>query len=219
MKNIFKIKINVKNKISKTGFTILEMIVALGIFAMMTALVLTRYSNFNQGVILTNLAYDVALTIRNAQSYGLNVKSADRNDNKFLFTRDAAGGSYGVDFDMKTPTVFTFFSDVDNNGYFDDIISPINQKTTIQRASSIKSICVSNEQSCTPNNSQTYIANTDWHLDISFKRPDPNAIIKIINSNTDEQSGPYAYAEVVLQAVDGTIRKVIINSTGQISVE
>jgi prepilin-type N-terminal cleavage/methylation domain-containing protein len=55
-------KINLKNK----GFTLVELMVTVGIFTIISGLLLARYSNFNQGIILTNLAYDIALTIRSA---------------------------------------------------------------------------------------------------------------------------------------------------------
>jgi prepilin-type N-terminal cleavage/methylation domain-containing protein len=64
------------------GFTIIELVVSVAIFAFMTAFLVARYGTFNQGVLLTNLAYDVALTIRNAQSYGLNVKSLPAGDDE-----------------------------------------------------------------------------------------------------------------------------------------
>ena len=57
------------------GFTLIELLVCITIFVIMTALLLFKYGNFNQSVLLTNLAYDTALTIRTAQNYGLSVKA------------------------------------------------------------------------------------------------------------------------------------------------
>lgn len=216
---LFSKQINKKvNRQSQSGFTIVELIVSLAIFAIMTSLILSKYGKFDQGVILTNLAYDVALTIRNAQSYGLNVRSASRDTNAFDIVNGPAsnsGGSYGVHFDTSTPTEFIFFVDEDGDGIYDvgngngnngnNNGNATDQKTTIKRGSSISSMCVSNTKSCNG-------AGTVQKLDITFKRPDPNAIIMA-------NSIKYGYAEIVLKAVDNTTRKVIVNFTGQISVE
>lgn len=217
---LFSKQINKKvNRQNQSGFTIVELIVSLAIFAIMTSLVLSKYGKFDQGVILTNLAYDVALTIRNAQSYGLNVRSASRDANAFDRVSGPvtnSGGSYGVHFDMSTPTEFIFFVDEDGDGVYDNDSKKNNngnnggnatdQKTTIKRGSSISSMCVSNTKSCTVGGVSVQ------KLDITFKRPDPNAIIMANDIK-------YGYAEIVLKAVDNTTRKVIVNFTGQISVD
>ena len=182
------------------GFTILEMIVSIGIFALMTSLLLAKYGNFNQGILLTNLAYDVALTLRNAQSYGLNVKSASRTSDVFQYP-------YGVHF-MDDADNFIFFSDEDvmgngkyGNGLYDESIDGEISTTKIKRGSTISSLCVGDGNDCTINT-----------LDISFKRPDPNAIIK-------SDQGTSSYAEITVMATDGNTKKITVRSNGQIAVE
>ena len=56
------------------GFTLIELIVSVAIFVFMTALVVAKYGNFNQSVLMTDLAYDIALTLRTAQTYGVSVQ-------------------------------------------------------------------------------------------------------------------------------------------------
>src|ERR1035437_7192675 len=56
------------------GFTLVELMVTVGIFLFMTALVVAKYGSFNDGTLLTSMSYDVALALRSAQSYGLNVQ-------------------------------------------------------------------------------------------------------------------------------------------------
>lgn len=197
------------NKIKQfnKGFTVLELVISIAIFAIMSALLLARYGNFNQGILLDNLAYDIALTIRNAQSYGLNVRSSSRTAN--LFDKP-----YGVHFDMNDPTSFIFFVDtggygvynpnidLDNNGKPDQILS----KTTITRGSKISQICVNGCTGGTPITS----------VDITFKRPDPNAIIKM-NGRTDIYNSD---TDITVMSADGsTIKRVKVRSTGQVTVE
>lgn len=208
MMNYFK-----KNK-NIQGFTIVELLVSIGIFAMMTALLLAKYGTFNQGVILTNLAYDVAITIRNAQSYGLNVRSASRTLDKFEIS--TGGGVYGVHFsnEEKMNNKFQFFVDsitppeVPPDGIYQ--VSEKLSETTIQRGSIVKRLCIVRSGSVCEN-----IAGS---IDITFARPDPNARIK----GTLTIGGPEIIgnsAEITLQATDGSTKTVQVNSTGQISVK
>ncbi len=185
---------------NKKGFTILELLVSIAIFALMTVLLLSKYGTFNQGILLTNLAYDIALTIRNAQSYGLNVKSADRNSDLYNYP-------YGVHFDSSASqnTTFIFFADSNpTNGRYDAGTDKIISQTTITRGSKISTLCKSN---CTNNISP---------LDIIFKRPDPNAIIYANNDNTKT----YSDATIKVMASDGvSVKNITVRSTGQISVQ
>ncbi len=190
-------KVNLKN--TNGGFTVIELLISLAIFAVMTALLLSKYGTFNQGVLLKNLAYDVALSIRNAQSYGLNVKSASRNTNDFLLP-------YGVHFSTNQPTEYAFFVDLDHDYVYDaedndtTTIDEKLSKTSITRGSKIDSLCI--DSGCTAVN----------NLDIIFDRPNPNAIIR----GNEKISN---YAKITVAASDGTKREIEIRSTGQISVK
>lgn len=187
------------------GFTILELVVSIAIFAFMTAFTVAKYGTFNQGVILTNLAYDVALTIRNAQSYGLNVKSSGRETNEF-------SKPYGVYF-LKGSSSFIFFVDSNNDGLFNTAdpdrpggLSESLSTSNIKNGSTISLITTIDNQG----NSNTSVEG----LHITFKRPDPNAIIK---ANADVNKN-YREATITISAVDGTKRSVVVRSNGYISV-
>ncbi len=198
-----------KDKILKNtkGFTVLELVISIAIFAIMSALLLAKYGTFNQGILLDNLAYDIALTIRNAQSYGLNVRSSSRTAN--LFDKP-----YGVHFDIADPNHFIFFVDTNGYGVYNPNIDLNNDgnpdqdlsKTTITRGSTITALCVN---SCSAGTQVT-------SLDITFKRPDPNAIIKI-NGRTDIYNSD---ADITVTASDGaSIKRIKVRSTGQVTVE
>jgi prepilin-type N-terminal cleavage/methylation domain-containing protein len=191
----------------KKGFTILELIVSIAIFALMTALVISKYGTFNQGVILTNLAYDIALSIRNAQSYGLKVKSSDRDQNYFSGEK---GGTYGVHFSKVNldNTEFTFFVDlgVAPNGSYSNADSDGDgkpeeylSKTIIKNGSRITKICTGMGE-CNVSS-----------LDITFSRPNPNAIIKADGVLADK-------AYIFVSSRDDNYRIIHVNSIGQISV-
>jgi len=58
-------------RISSKGFSLVEFIVIISIFAIMAGVALFNFSGFNSAISLNNLAHDIALTIRQAQVYGI----------------------------------------------------------------------------------------------------------------------------------------------------
>lgn len=183
-----------KNK--NNGFTLVELIITIGIFALMTSLMLAKYGNFDQGTLLTNTAFDIALSIRSAQSYGMNVRSVGRNINSFE-------APYGVHFDNGSNT-YKIYANTSGDLKYDDgdtILSTI----TMKRGHTVSFICADNAGNC--------LVTVD-SLDIIFQRPDPNAII-LINGQTTR----YIYSRIKVMASDGSTRSIVVRSTGQISVE
>jgi len=83
------------------GFTLIEMLVSLGIIVIITSIVLLGQSSFNRGIVLTDTAYTVAFTLREAQSLGLSSR-------KFGLTQNAG---YGVHFTSANKTAYSLFSD------------------------------------------------------------------------------------------------------------
>jgi type II secretory pathway pseudopilin PulG len=187
------------------GFTIIELIVSIGIFAFMTALVISRYGSFNQGTLLTNMAYDMALTVRTAQSYGVSVKSVDSGNN--------FGRAYGIHFAQTDPTHFTFFVDTDNSKTF----NTGEEITTYTLTSGVRifSICLAADVACTT--SAHLFTSSDTSLDILYKRPNPNAVFVLNSVSASPQSEPIAL--ITLVSSDGSNKQtVVIRRNGQISV-
>ncbi len=83
------------------GFTLIEMLVVLAIIVIVTAIAVTGQSAFNKTLLLTDTAYNVAFSARQAQSYGL----ASRQ----FGTVQNAG--YGLHFSNATPGQYTLFAD------------------------------------------------------------------------------------------------------------
>ena len=210
----------------KKGFTLIELIVSIAIFAAMTALVIAKYGTFNQNTLLTNMAYDMALTIRTAQTYGLSVKSSDSNANNF-------SGTYGVHFDMNNPTQFVFYSDKNGNNVYDDTVNETITKYTLTQGAKIFSICMSTDVSAC-DASHTAGQNTSNALDIIYKRPNPDAqaycvsssvptspcsIINVVSSANPLNPINSPIAVITIQSSDGTNKQiVVVRRNGQISV-
>lgn len=83
------------------GFTLVELMVVLAIVMTIAAVVFTSQSSFNKTLVLANTAYDVALTIRSAEMYGLGNRAIG----------GATNIGYGIDFQKAVPGIFTLFAD------------------------------------------------------------------------------------------------------------
>ena len=187
----------VSRHIAQRGFTLVELMVSIGIFALMTALVVVKYGTFNQSVLLTNLAYDVALTVRTSQTYGLSVKAASDSGSSYSSPTYA----YGVNIGTTGNTQFTLYADLNSDLSYDsgEEISTYS----IKRGAVVNRVCADYGNDCTLG------TNT---LDILFKRPDPQAII-CVGTTCD-----YDVAKIELKATDGNVRTVVVRRNGQISV-
>ena len=220
-----KIK-KLNNLKSNTGFTLIELMVTIVIFVILTAVVLFSQSGFNNTVLLNNLAYDISLTIRQAQYYGVNVNESQSTLNPFT--------PYGVYFNVSSldqvngKTVnFIFFTDTlgDNNSNIpNDKYNPGTltcsansleciSKYNIGNGNYIKSICtiLPNQSTCTP------ITNS---LTIIFKRPNPNAIIfPDVEANGTGINNQASYADITVSSASGRTKDIIVTSVGQIYVQ
>lgn len=199
------------------GFTLIELMVTLSIFVFMTILVVSKYGTFNQSTLLTNTAFDVALTIHTAQTYGLSVKGTDYTGGAATSTQ-SFNTAYGIDIDTSTVPLnqsFQFFADVDRDGTYnqalgDQLISTYN----IARGATISSICVGTGPSdCSTAPSGVTIQ----HLDITFRRPNPDALIYSYEGASNPVKRPYV--QITLRASDGSNTRIVsVRQNGQISV-
>ena len=195
------------------AFTLIELLVCITIFVIMTALLLFKYGNFNQSVLLTNLAYDTALTIRTAQNYGLSVKAVkDASGADVICSSSNFQCAYGVMLSSDpigadvNNTKFILFADNNKDGQYnisagDRLISTY----TLKRGATISLVCAGSESICTVGS----------QISINFMRPDPSADICLGTSC----GSTYTYAKITIKGTDNTTRSISVRSNGQISVD
>ncbi len=179
------------------GLTLIELLVVMGIFSIISLVVLANHSRFNSSVLLGSLAYDIALSIREAQVYGLSVKQYGNNFQVGYGLRFAGASSY------------TFFADTNANKRYDSGVDSIVQTYTFGKGHTVKSFCglmANGGSEC----SQGSGAITN--LDIVFFRPEPDAIV---SSNSPTL---YSGGQIVITSPSGETRTITVASTGQISV-
>ncbi len=183
-----------------SGFTLVEMIVSLSIFAVITGVVLAHYKDFSGGIVLSNLAYEMATTIRQAQVYGISVKGAGPSTFNLR---------YGVHLVYPTNNTFILFADLDGNQQYSGS-SEIVENLTPSQGNIISDFCgtlATGVSECAASDPLL-----TW-LDITFLRPNPDAIF--LNS----KGALYQSASIIVKSpITGRIKTIVIRSTGQISV-
>ncbi len=179
----------------KRGFTLIELMVTISIFVFMTAILLSNYNAFGSGTILTNMAYDIALTIRQAQTYGLSVKVGDGT------FKQAYGVHFSTTLTGDDNKKFILFRDDNGNNIF---VSGENiVMYNLKRGAYISKICM--DDTCS----------SKEKVDILFKRPNPRAIIC-------DGIGVCSYKSVAItisSADDSSKRIIEVTEAGQISVQ
>jgi prepilin-type N-terminal cleavage/methylation domain-containing protein len=205
---------NAQRATLKAGFTLIELLVVVGIIIALSALMLANINKFGGQSLLQNLAYDIALSIREAQVYGIAVQGASGNFN----------AGYGMHFDMSHASTYNLFADTAQIGVYKagEDVSP--SPYTIGQGFYIFKICATpsaGSEICT-GSAPTSVN----QLDILFIRPEPDAYISIndtplaFNGAGQVVGGsPYTQARIVVTSPRGDYMSIVVSSNGQISVE
>lgn len=172
--------------------------VVTGIFMVLSSVVLSTNARFGNLIVLQNLTHDMALSIRQAQVYGIAVR-------RYQGVNFDVG--YGVHFSLPAEdaqSIYELYGDVNSNGVY-DVGETVNQ-TTLAGGYRIVDICGRNPSGIeTCNLSQ---------INILFRRPEPDAIIRReAGSSLDDR------ARIVLESRNSVRSEVIVEASGQISVQ
>lgn len=206
----------------------IEMLMVLAIFTILTSIVMYNYSEFNSKTIMSNMAYEIALSVRQAQVYSLGVRGQAGNeefDNRYgvYFNNEYNGGKNFIFFFDKKPVE----AGGEPNGWCDGDANEPNcmacvsggeclEKVTLTRDIFVGQICISD--SIDPVSENGICNGTNSSKDdasITFDRPNPDA--KVSTSDTRPYNVPKNVG-IVVKNKFGNQRAVIIRSTGQISV-
>ncbi len=187
----------------KRGFTLIELLVVTGIFAFLSAIVLANNSKFGGAITLENLAYDVALSIRQAQVYGIAVQRYGEND---------FSAGYGMHFSTTAGNQYELFADAAiENGKYD--AGELVRLTTIRQGYKVAALYV------TPSQGVEIAADA---IDVLFRRPEPDACISAGSVTIDADGrciSPNIGARITVEAPRGDRADIIIEATGQVYVE
>lgn len=160
---------NIKIKKDSAGFTLLELLVVITIATIITTAFIIKNQEWNKTFAVTSQIYDLALTVRQAQTYSLSVKEDTAG------SADKFNVSYGVHVDFSTPGQFIMFADRNFNGIYDNGES-IETKT-LKRGVQITSICGNRSNGATFCSDSNPGSNVTGKVNITFKRPYTRAFV------------------------------------------
>lgn len=225
------------SKIINAGFTLIELLVVVAIISILSALVLYNYRTFGDKVLISNLAYDIGISVREAQNYGL----AARDSTGTVSFGKYYGISFGPQQTTGTDTHYLLFFDLNGDQKYTGTSAGLGscppgspsvadecvKVFILTNGLKITKVCVvgtglGGSDVCTPNMGVfTSTPSDPRFLNILFKRPNPDANIY------DYQSSPINPYHTETNPVrievsnsSGTVKKsVVVSVTGQISVQ
>lgn len=217
-----------KTRQSESGFTVTEMVVIAAIIIVILSTLISAYPQFRNRSSLATLARKVALVVREAQVFGLAVREFPRGvvgPESFDITNFPP---YGVHISMINGREIILFADVFNveNAY--DRSEPCGLETSecvrrikLASAEEIFDLCILEGGGSQSSNQNADFTCGMHELDITFRRPDPEAIIYAKPTETSLVEGPYNAAEIHLRSnrLPGKEKVVRVWVSGQISIE
>lgn len=211
-------------RVVTAGFTLVELLVVLSIIVIVTTITLTSQGTFNKTLILANTAYDIALSFRSAETYGLG--------SRVLGTARNAG--YGLHFDRAAPGNFTLFADIypvpssssechpasdpsspaaqSGNCSYDSIQGERVTDYALGNRITIGDFCAYGAGSWSCANSRDYSLSS---MDVVFARPNPDPFISVNGA----YGTPYQMTAACITVVSphGGSRYVSISASGAIT--
>jgi len=189
----------------RRAFSLIELLVVISIFSLISLVILANHSNFNSSVLLDSLAYDSALSVRQAQVFGISVRQSAALPGQFQI-------GYGVHFQKTTPTQYILFADLNKNKKYDGTpTDSIVETYTIGQGHSIPKFCA---YTISTANCSDDASSPITFLDITFLRPSPDA-----SFTTDKTGITYSRATFTLSSGNGNTRTVSVATTGEVSVK
>lgn len=189
------------------GFTLVELLVVIGIMVIISSMVLANYNKYGGVVVLEQLGYDVALTMRQAQVYGISVQR---------FQSSNFGAAYGVHVALSSANTYALFADaIQQNGKYDCPQPGTNncelvEAYTISPGYTIHDLCATSASGVETCGQST--------IDVVFKRPEPDAWISVNGADCMGAGNCAEGARIVLSSPRGDTMSVSVTVNGQISV-
>jgi len=187
------------------------------VITIITLVILVRHESFNSSTLLRSLGYSVALSVRQAQTYGTTVRA---------FGGSSSIQGYGIQFTTDLSRYFLFADLPNASGVGDgkraaggaEDLPPF----TLNRSYQIKDFCGvlvgTGGLHCY---STTPSSNRLTALTIFFKRPSPDSNFSAETSaGATGESYQYAYIQVKAKSdsANASVRTVKVSQTGQITV-
>lgn len=206
------------------GFSLIELVVVMAIFITVSSVVFVSQGRFGGNTMITNLAYDVALTMRQAQVYGISVRKVKAvSDPEGIAQFDR---SYGIHFDSNKG-YYILFADADNDKKYN--LASNSDTGCLSSPSSGLPECVSFFKIEQGNYIKQFCGGVDCYgsltngridrLEILFHRPEPEPTIWGYKGGSPVNTNSYVSASVLVSSPQGATKSVCISATGQMSIK
>lgn len=239
MKNHKKLNTEYRIPNTQSGFTFIELITVVAIMILVGSVTLFKHSKFSSDILITNAAYEIALSIRQVEVFGLSSKGVG----------SGVGAEYQAGYGIHFSPALATGEDGNSNGksayvtFFDNPIEDINtgvgsdsqflyQYTAANQR--IDTLELTQGQKiikyCAHNNSES-----TWDcwpdgvgnmvMNIVFVKPNPEAHITVGTISSDVIIYPnpmpsYDAVKIVVQSTLGDkCRSISVSVSGQISVD
>jgi type II secretory pathway pseudopilin PulG len=185
-------KIFQKQKINQPAFTLIEIIIVIGIFVGLISVTIVNYRSGSRQSQLLLAAQELATNIRLAQSYAVGSKDfVDPNGSDHA--SQSPQGGWGVYASLENPSYYQIVVDLDNNHTKDKVFKTINLPEKI----SIEKILVQGEE-------------VDYGV-IFFQPPEPQTFI---NGQAGNQ-----ITFTLIDQIEATTSQVMVNFFGLVEVK
>lgn len=196
---------NHRLKATRTGFSMVELIIAVAIFALLSVVVIFNYNNYSDQIGLRNEAHALALAFREAQQFSMSVYSAKDASNNDVYP------SWGVHFGLFTQNSYAIFADLDGDTFYTNSgVCGSPGEECYEAREFPKSIAFTPPCGVLLSNGTTKCLTSQ--LDVTFIRPNRDAVIT-------GDGELYKSMTITLRSAKGKTRTVTVTADGYISVQ
>lgn len=206
---------DMRHKLVQRGFTLIELLVVIVLMSLMTLAFINNQSKFDSSTIMRSLAYSIALSVRQAQVYGVSVQSTGgsfaASHGLYFFVSSTNQSSYALfaDNDPSSPNRYAPGADTKEQDFKLNIGFKISEVCAVVNSA---------VRRCTGSDDSTGTGEIT-SVDVIFTRPDPDAHIFAYNGTTPMSPAEiYSSAYVKLLAINGDYRFITVANTGQVTV-
>jgi len=201
--------------IRSSGFTLVELLIVTAITAIISTIIVVRFSGFDSTVLLKSLAYEIAVGLRETQVFSLSALGTGTGGNAFRTP-------YGMSFtpDSREYTFFQYTGSPNDPTKIPNRSTPGDYSDVntflIGRSLQVYEVCVtgSGPEDCTIS-----------RLDISFRRPEFDAKFFAVDSSGNDWSRPKnigvssARIKVISGSDPTSVWYIEVSALGQITVD
>ncbi len=197
----------------KRGFSLIELLVSIAIITFLMGTVLFSYRDSNDRLVVNSAAQELAIAIRQAQSYGLSVKESGIGTGAFSY-------AYGI---YASPildnTSYYIFIDRNANGLYDagsgtcgEVTTECIEKITFRNNVTMQQVCA------VPIGSSDCPNPFAGSLYVTFLRPNPDANIDFLDLTNSIVMNNFPTGKFKLISPNGLVVSVRVESAGQVYV-